>query len=179
MEGPHRRLASRTTHKRAYRGGQQPHQENQADRLRVPQHPVLPGPGAALRRKTQLGPVSHRHSPLNSEVPLKPRLQHADYSAWSSSWTTILGTWNQKRLGHSPPGTESDVQNCTPATEVAVKEGSAPRRRRPTCSSLPIATSGRSMATWTAGRETHFSMSVKGSAGTREWSKATAPSWNT
>src|SRR5690606_19256194 len=92
-------------------------QENQADRLRVPQLPVLPGPGAALRRKTQLGPVSHRHSPLNSEVP--------DYSAWSSSWTTILGTWNQKWLGHSPPGTESDVQNCTPATEVAVKEGSA------------------------------------------------------
>src|SRR5690606_35215977 len=69
MEGPHRRLASRTTHEWAYRGGQQPHQENQADRLRVPQLPVLPGPGAALRRKTQLGPVSRRPSPLNSEVP--------------------------------------------------------------------------------------------------------------
>src|SRR5690606_4108050 len=79
MEGPHRRLASRTTHEWAYRGGQQPHQENQADRLRVPQLPVLPGPGAALRRKTQLGPVSHRHSPLNSEVPVMRRVAAAGY----------------------------------------------------------------------------------------------------
>src|SRR5690606_12864656 len=94
MEGPHRRLASSTTHEWAYRGGQQPHQENQADRLRVPQLPVLPGPGAALRRKTQLGPVSHRHSPLNSEVP--------DNSARARPFKPDP-VWSNHRLGQNLP----------------------------------------------------------------------------
>ncbi|MPZ54387.1 MAG: ISL3 family transposase [Acidimicrobiia bacterium] len=40
---------------------QQPHKEDQADRLWVSAVQVLQSPGAALRRQTQLGPISHRH----------------------------------------------------------------------------------------------------------------------
>ena len=54
---------------------QQSNQTRQTRRLRVPTIHQLPDPGAALRRKTQLDPPQHHHSPLISEEPVLVRVR--------------------------------------------------------------------------------------------------------
>ena len=55
---------------RCHRSPQQPHQTHQTSSVRVTQLRQLPNPGTALCGETQLGPIGHRHSPLNSDEPL-------------------------------------------------------------------------------------------------------------
>ena len=55
---------------RAHRSGQQPHQADQADRLRIPVIRPLQDQGPALRRPPQLGSTPDSHAPLKSEGPV-------------------------------------------------------------------------------------------------------------
>jgi transposase len=57
--------------KRTHRSGQQPHQADQTDRLRIPVFHQLPSPSPPIRRATQLGPTPDGHTPLISEGPIR------------------------------------------------------------------------------------------------------------
>lgn len=62
-------LAPGPSHQRAHRGGQQPHQTDQARRLRPDPLPQPPHPGPALRRPSELVPARDAHTLLKSEEP--------------------------------------------------------------------------------------------------------------
>ena len=80
MGHPDNQLAPLGRHKRTHRSHEQPNQTHQTNRLRIPQLRQLPNQSPPLRRKTQLEPTNHHHSPLISDDPEKSQIQALERS---------------------------------------------------------------------------------------------------
>jgi len=93
VEFPDPQLAPRPRDQRPHRSDQQSHLTRQTRRLRIPPLRPLPHPRPALRRQTQLGAPRHRHSPVKSEEPVRPRVRRVSLEEFEKMrWAVIFQT---------------------------------------------------------------------------------------